>query len=154
MLFHRLQSVDGVIAFDSPDAAHSSGGTRLALGVDEREVALLAPAMTYKFAVLRLRIGGANTPRDIYLRRYLEEIRPLVLEGRFSTGPDLGTVESSQCAGRPPHFGAATYSNRVRRWLNAVAASPTDRLGNRIRAESRRLGSLHPLSLDITSVRR
>lgn len=97
----RLTTVDAAIAFDLDDVAHSAGGTRLAPDVSEREAALLARAMTYKFAVLGVHLGGAKAvirarldERDEALRRFCEEIRPLVESRRFLTGADLGTSES------------------------------------------------------------
>src|ERR1700730_1811504 len=96
-----LTSVPGFIVFDLPGAAISAGGTRLAPDVTIAEVALLARAMTYKFAVLGDRVGGAKAgivgdPADCaaraeWMARYCAEIRPLVDAGRFLTGPDMGT---------------------------------------------------------------
>ena len=89
--------------FDLPGAAVSAGGTRLAPDVTVAEVALLARAMTYKFAVLGDRIGGAKaglagdpadrTARAALMARYCAEIRPMADAGRFLTGPDMGTFE-------------------------------------------------------------
>jgi glutamate dehydrogenase (NAD(P)+) len=99
----ELQSVRGFIVFDVPDAAVSAGGTRLAPDVTVAEVALLARAMTYKYAALGARVGGAKAgvvgnPRDRAARaalmaRYCAEIQPMVAGGRFLTGPDMGTFE-------------------------------------------------------------
>jgi len=93
----RLKSVDAFVAFDF-ECPTSAGGTRLAADVTERETQLLARAMTYKFAVLGVSIGGAKaairaTPeqRAEALRRYCQEIRPCVQEERFPTSTDLGT---------------------------------------------------------------
>ncbi|HEX2850897.1 MAG TPA: Glu/Leu/Phe/Val dehydrogenase dimerization domain-containing protein [Acidimicrobiales bacterium] len=101
MRFVRLSTVDAVIAFDLDDVAHSAGGTRLAADVSEHEAALLARAMTYKFGVLGVHLGGAKAvvrssaaERDDAIRRYCEEIRPLVEARTFLTGADLGTSES------------------------------------------------------------
>jgi glutamate dehydrogenase/leucine dehydrogenase len=93
----RLKTVDAFVAFDL-DCPTSAGGTRLAPDVTEHETELLARAMTYKFAVLGVRMGGAKaairaTPdkREEAIRRYCEEIRPWVEQGRFLTATDLGT---------------------------------------------------------------
>jgi glutamate dehydrogenase (NAD(P)+) len=93
----RLATVDAMIAFDL-ECPTSAGGTRLAPDVTEGEVRLLARAMTYKLAVLGVPIGGAKAAiragletRDDAIRRYCEEIRPLVSERRFLTATDLGT---------------------------------------------------------------
>src|SRR2546428_9311335 len=94
----RLKTVDAYIAFDF-DCPTSAGGTRLAPDVTERETQLLARAMTYKFAILGVNFGGAKaairaTPadRDDAIRRYVDEIRPLVEAATFLTATDLGTV--------------------------------------------------------------
>lgn len=99
----ELGSVPGFVVFDLPGAPVAAGGTRLAPDVTVAEVALLARAMTYKFAVLGERVGGAKAgllgePADRVARtglmaRYCAEIRPLVDSGRFLTGPDMGTSE-------------------------------------------------------------
>src|ERR1700689_305910 len=99
----ELGSVSGFVVFDLPGALVSAGGTRLAPDVTRAEVALLARAMTYKFAVLGAEVGGAKAgvvgdPADRAARtgqmaRYCAEIRPLVDAGRFITGPDMGTSE-------------------------------------------------------------
>ncbi len=93
----RLQTVDAFVAFDF-DCPISAGGTRLAPDVSERETRLLARAMTYKFAVLGIKIGGAKAAiraapeqREEAIRRYCQEILPWVKERRFLTATDLGT---------------------------------------------------------------
>jgi len=98
----QLSSVHGFVVFDLPGAV-SAGGTRLAPDVTVAEVALLARAMTYKYAALGERVGGAKAgvvgdPADRAARaglmaRYCAEIRPLADAGRFLTGPDMGTFE-------------------------------------------------------------
>jgi glutamate dehydrogenase (NAD(P)+) len=99
----ELESVPGFIVFDLPGVPFSAGGTRLAPDVTRMEVALLARAMTYKFAALGEQIGGAKAgvaadPADRAVRadvmaRYCAEIGPLAEAGRFLTGPDMGTSE-------------------------------------------------------------
>lgn len=99
----ELSSVPGFIVFDLPGARASAGGTRLAPDVSVAEVALLARAMTYKFAALGARMGGAKAgvvgdpadraDRAARMARYCAEIRPLADAGRFLTGPDMGTFE-------------------------------------------------------------
>ncbi len=99
----QLGSVPGFVVFDLPGAPVSAGGTRLAPDVSLAEVALLARAMTYKFAVLGAQVGGAKAgvrgdPADragkaALMARFCAEVRPLADEGRFLTGPDMGTAE-------------------------------------------------------------
>jgi glutamate dehydrogenase (NAD(P)+) len=98
-----LSSVPGFIVLDLPGAGLSAGGTRLAPDVTPAEVALLARAMTYKFAVLGAQVGGAKAgvradpadepARAALMAGYCAEIGPLVAAGRFLTGPDMGTFE-------------------------------------------------------------
>jgi glutamate dehydrogenase (NAD(P)+) len=99
----KLGSVPGFVVLDLPDAAVCAGGTRLAPDVTIAEVSLLARAMTYKFAALGDRVGGAKAgvlgdsadrvARAEQMARYCAEIRPLADAGRFLTGPDMGTFE-------------------------------------------------------------
>jgi glutamate dehydrogenase/leucine dehydrogenase len=99
----ELDSVPGLVVFDLPGAPVSAGGTRLAPDVSVAEVALLARAMTYKFAALGAQVGGAKAgvrgdPADRVGRaglmtKFCAEIGPLVASGRFLTGPDMGTFE-------------------------------------------------------------
>jgi glutamate dehydrogenase/leucine dehydrogenase len=97
----RLETVDAFVVFDLDDAAHAAGGTRLAPDVSETEGALLARAMTYKFAVLGRPVGGAKglvrahpNQRTTAMARYCDEVQTLVASRRFLTGPDLGTYEA------------------------------------------------------------
>jgi glutamate dehydrogenase (NAD(P)+) len=99
----ELSSVPGFVVFDMPGAAMSAGGTRLAPDVSVAEVALLARAMTYKYGVLGVRVGGAKAgvrgdPLDradkaALMARFCAEIKPMADEGRLLTGPDMGTAE-------------------------------------------------------------
>jgi glutamate dehydrogenase (NAD(P)+) len=99
----ELGTVPGFVVFDLPGAPLSAGGTRLAPDVSVTEVALLARAMTYKFAVLGAQVGGAKAgmrgnPADRagkadLMNRFCAEVGPLVDAGRFLTGPDMGTAE-------------------------------------------------------------
>jgi glutamate dehydrogenase/leucine dehydrogenase len=106
---HRLETVDGFIAFDFDDCAVSAGGTRFAPDVTEREAALLARAMTYKFGAIGRDVGGAKgavrgsaSEKPDVMNRYCEEIRPLVRRATFLTGPDLGTSEGDFAPIRNP----------------------------------------------------
>ena len=99
----ELGSVPGFVVFDLPGAPVCAGGTRLAPDISLAEVALLARAMTFKFAALGEQVGGAKAglagdPADHaakagLMARYCAEIRPLADAGRFLTGPDMGTSE-------------------------------------------------------------
>jgi len=95
----RLETVNAYVAFDF-ECPTSAGGTRLAADVTERETELLARAMSYKFAILGVPMGGAkaairatSAERGEAIRRYCAEIRPLVEQRRFLTASDLGTTD-------------------------------------------------------------
>ena len=99
----ELGAVPGFVVFDLPGVPVSAGGTRLAPDVSVAEVALLARAMTYKFAALGQQVGGAKAGvrgdpadragRDALMARFCAAIGPLADAGRFLTGPDMGTAE-------------------------------------------------------------
>ncbi len=99
----ELGSVPGFVVFDLPGAPLSAGGTRLAPDVSVAEVSVLARSMTYKFAALGERVGGAKAgvrgdPADragraALMARFCAAVRPLTDAGRFLTGPDMGTAE-------------------------------------------------------------
>ena len=99
----ELGSVPGFVVFDLPGVPLSAGGTRLAPDVSVAEVAVLARSMTYKFAALGQRVGGAKAgvrgdPADragkaALMARFCAEVRSLTDAGRFLTGPDMGTAE-------------------------------------------------------------
>jgi glutamate dehydrogenase (NAD(P)+) len=96
----RFETVDAMVCFDL-ECPISAGGTRLAIDLTETEVALLARAMTYKLAIIGQRIGGAKAgiratvaEREEALRRFRDEVRPLVEAQRFLTSSDLGTTDA------------------------------------------------------------
>jgi len=117
----ELVSVPGFLAFDMPGAPLSAGGTRLAPDISAAEVALLARAMTYKYAALGWQVGGAKAGvrgdpadragKEVLMARFCAEVAPLVNGGRFVTGPDMGTSEEDfaplrQGRGAPGAMGA------------------------------------------------
>lgn len=98
MRIMELTSVPGFVAFDL-DCPTSAGGTRRAPDATRGEAALLARAMTYKFAVLEQELGGAkgvlrvgDADKESAIRRYCEEITPMVARQEFLTSSDLGTA--------------------------------------------------------------
>jgi len=120
----RLKTVDAFVAFDF-ECPISAGGTRLAPDVTERETQLLARAMSYKFAVLGVRLGGAKgairagpEERDGAVRRYRDEIRPLVEQRRFLTSTDLGT--------RPEDFESLPTTDQAGLMHTSHAGMPLD----------------------------
>ena len=98
MRIMELTSVPGFVAFDL-DCPTSAGGTRRAVDATRGEAALLARAMTYKFAVLHQEFGGAkgmlrvgDAEKAAAIRRYCAEITPMVARQEFLTSSDLGTA--------------------------------------------------------------
>jgi glutamate dehydrogenase (NAD(P)+) len=94
----ELTTTAGFVAFDL-DCPLSAGGTRRAPDVTRAEAALLARAMTYKFAVLEQQVGGAkavlradDAGKDDAIARYCAEITPMVRRQEFLTSSDLGTA--------------------------------------------------------------
>ena len=91
--------LDALIVIDHDLFPVSAGGTRMLPDVDAREVARLARAMTWKFAVCGVRYAGAKAgirfeggDRDAVLAAYRRALRPF--RDVFLTGPDMGTRPS------------------------------------------------------------
>jgi glutamate dehydrogenase (NAD(P)+) len=89
-------SLDAVIVIDHDLFSCSAGGTRMLEDVDLDEVARLARAMTWKFAVCRVPYAGAKAgirfaggDRDAVLAAYRQALVPF--REIFLTGPDMGT---------------------------------------------------------------
>ena len=113
MLELRDESVglDAVVVIDHELFAVSAGGTRMLPDVDRAEVARLARAMTWKFAVCRVRYAGAKAgvrfsggDREAVLAAYKSALEPY--SETFLTGPDMGTrpadfVEEEHAADLP-----------------------------------------------------
>jgi glutamate dehydrogenase (NAD(P)+) len=88
--------LEAVIVIDHELFPVSAGGTRMLADVDVDEVARLARAMTWKFAVCRVRYGGAKAgirfgggDREAVLAAYHRALAPY--HDVFLTGPDMGT---------------------------------------------------------------
>lgn len=91
----------GVIVVDTVSLAGAGGGTRMLPDISTGEMFGLARAMTYKFAMLDLPVGGAKSgiwadpamPRakkDAVLRSFGRLARP-IMESGVIIGPDMGT---------------------------------------------------------------
>lgn len=88
--------LDALIVIDHDLFPVSAGGTRMLPDVNAREVARLARAMTWKFAVCGVRYAGAKAgirfeggDRDAVLAAYRRALTPF--RDVFLTGPDMGT---------------------------------------------------------------
>jgi len=98
MKVQRLSAADGFVVWDVDDARRFSGVVRLAPKVLQDGAQLLARAVTYSCASFGLEgCAGASLAlnakpeqRDETLAAFVEEIRPLVDEGRLRLQPGLG----------------------------------------------------------------
>ena len=88
--------LDAFIVIDHDLFPCAAGGTRMLPDVDTQEVARLARAMTWKFAVCGVRYAGAKAgirfaggDRDAVLAAYHRALVPF--RSVFLTGPDMGT---------------------------------------------------------------
>lgn len=99
-----------VVVIDTTSAGPSGGGVRMAPDVSIGEIARLARAMTFKYALLSMPVGGAKAgirfdpthpDRASVVRAFLEAVKPLVDAGVFVPGPDMGTSASDFGAGPP-----------------------------------------------------
>lgn len=100
MRIHKLSSTDAFIAFDLDDAP-AAGVTRLARKVLQDGAELLARSTTYAFASHGIQMGGGSAginaegdDRDPAVAAFVDEVRPLVAEGRWVTDPALGLSEA------------------------------------------------------------
>lgn len=95
----------GYLVVDSTVAGRSCGGVRIAAGLTEEEVCILARSMTLKFGFVGLPQGGAKAgligdadgPLEDRRRQLVDFgriIRPLLDEKLFVPGADMGTTAS------------------------------------------------------------
>jgi hypothetical protein len=102
----RLSSTDGFIVWDLDDASTSVGVVRLAPKVLQDGALLLARSTTYAFASFGVEgHGGASAAinakpddRDAAVTAFVQEVQPLVADGRLRLAPGLG-VDAGDLAG-------------------------------------------------------
>ena len=110
--------LEAVVVIDHDLFPKSAGGTRMIPDVTTDEVARLARAMTWKFAVAGLEYAGAKAgirfaggDRAALLDAYFERLE--VLGDSFLTGPDMGTHPDDflrfMPGGEPPPLWARTH---------------------------------------------
>lgn len=89
-----------VVVIDTAQFPHSGGGLRMLPDVSVSEIALLARAMTYKFAWLDLNVAGAKAgiwfdartqDRQAVLRAFGEATASLLETRAYMCGVDMGT---------------------------------------------------------------
>jgi glutamate dehydrogenase/leucine dehydrogenase len=106
-----LESTDGFLLFDLDNAERSVGVARLAPKVLHDSSELLARSVTYSFATFELRMGGASAginakpeARDEAIAKFVEEVKPLVVDGSLLLSPSTGLTDAdlSPLASEPP----------------------------------------------------
>ena len=102
-VYDPLTGMRGVVVIDTLAYGSSGGGIRMLLGINTEEITRLARAMTYKFAALKLPLGGAKggiwhnpkaPDRDEIVAAYGRAIKPLIAQGLYIAGADMGTNAS------------------------------------------------------------
>lgn len=89
-----------VLVIDTTRFGLTAGGVRMAADLSLSEMARLARAMTYKFAMLELPCGGAkagiwldpaDAQRPAVMQAFLDVVAPLVESRQYLAGADMGT---------------------------------------------------------------
>jgi glutamate dehydrogenase (NAD(P)+) len=136
--------LDAVVVIDHELFPMSAGGTRMVADVTAEEVARLARAMTWKFAVAGVPYAGAKAglryeggDRKALLAAYL--VRVAELRDFFLTGPDMGTdpddfLPLAPADGPPPmwarsHDGMGMDDLAVGHGIKGAAEAALARLG-------------------------
>jgi glutamate dehydrogenase (NAD(P)+) len=136
--------LDAVVVIDHELFPMSAGGTRMVADVTTDEVARLARAMTWKFAVAGVPYAGAKAglrydggDREALLAAYLERVAEL--RDFFLTGPDMGTdpedfLPLAPADGPPPmwartHDGMGMDDLAVGHGIKGAADAALARLG-------------------------
>ncbi len=95
----KLATVDAFVVFDLDHAETSCGLVRQAPKILVDGAALLARSQTYQFASFEMQVGGASaginttsSERQVAVDRFVEEIRPMVADGRFLPDPGKGVT--------------------------------------------------------------
>ena len=108
--------LEAFVVVDHDQFPISAGGTRMLPDVDVGEVARLARAMTWKFAMWRVPYAGAKAgvrfaggERDEVMAAYRRALEPY--REVFLTGPDMGTSPADFAGGLegPPPLWAQSY---------------------------------------------
>ena len=96
-----------VVVIDTLRFGMTAGGVRMLPDISLTEMIRLARAMTYKFAMLELPIGGAKAGiwadpqagnRDAVMAAFLRAIEPLTSAGTYFPGGDMGTASADFAA--------------------------------------------------------
>jgi glutamate dehydrogenase/leucine dehydrogenase len=124
----KLSSTDGFIAFDLGDAP-AVGVVRLAPKVLRDGAELLARSTTYAAASFGLQVGGGSAGlnakpdgRDAAVAAFLDEVRPLVEEGRWLPAPGNG-ITTEDLAPLPRAEARTALADATAAGEGAVAAA-------------------------------
>lgn len=99
-LYEPKSGLRAVVVIDTTRFGLTAGGVRMAPDLSLSEMARLARAMTYKFAILELPCGGAKAgiwldpaapARPNVMQAFLDAIMPLVESRQYMAGADMGT---------------------------------------------------------------
>jgi glutamate dehydrogenase (NAD(P)+) len=102
MIVHVYDPLTGMKGVVVIDVVPGGGGIRMLPDITTREIARLARAMTYKFAVLNIPYGGAKAgifhdPRspdkDKIITAFGRAIAPLLKANLYGAGADMGTSD-------------------------------------------------------------
>ena len=100
----ECSGLEAFVVIDHDLFSVSAGGTRMLPDVEVQEVARLARAMTWKFAVCQVPYAGAKAgvrfaggDRDAVIAAYSRALAPY--HDVFETGPDMGTSPEDFLAG-------------------------------------------------------
>jgi len=100
-VYDSMTGMKGVVVIDTTSMGGAAGGTRMLPDITSEEIFWLARAMTHKFAILDMPIGGAKaglwadpsisgTSREAIMRAFGNGVKSLIAEG-LTLGPDMGT---------------------------------------------------------------
>jgi glutamate dehydrogenase/leucine dehydrogenase len=124
----KLTSTDGFIAFDLDDAP-AVGVVRLAPKVLRDGAELLARSTTYAAASFGLQVRGGSAginakpdERAAALAAFLDEVAPMVEDGRWLAGPGVG-VTADELSGLPKADQRTTAFDPTATGESAVAAA-------------------------------
>jgi glutamate dehydrogenase/leucine dehydrogenase len=97
----KLEKASGFVVIDLPDAKLAVGPTRLAPKILQDGAEMLARSVTYTFASFGLQHSGGSAginakpdERDDAITAYMEDMAPLVADGRWLTWPGTGVSAS------------------------------------------------------------
>jgi len=100
-VYDPVVGMRGAVVVDTTSFGRAAGGTRMLADLTMEEIFWLARAMTHKFAILDMPIGGTKAgiwsdpsirgaPREAILRAFGNAVKPLLKAG-VGLGPDMGT---------------------------------------------------------------